>query len=444
MLPNLTTLTLTGAGPESADAAVLVDEALRNAGALGREMVEGEEAVALVNDAQRQAGWVPSEAIDYQARLVRDGFVVVPTLLSQEPQMRLQAQNDFDQHFRESPELLNPRPEDPAWKSVLGGFAALANPSSFHHPTIRKFREMCEGVILDKDVLPLNGRRLEQCFDRAMRRIPGESTDVESWHRDEALNTLPGDDIFGGWINLDNESQFFSCAPGTHNEEGARDRNAGFAKITSPTEKAHYQQIAGAHGPVEIPPGSMLVFYERLVHEVLKVTATRIMRRLFLGWRATDATMPLFGQQQTDAWIQSQAPPKIKSGQKPAVYPTAYYNFPRNFQKLTDFSVSVFVPQCLYQHAVQSGAQAGTTWTRVARYMRGLADYAGLPMHRPYDAHERALLFPLNAVLARTFENQDERARWHLVRPDEWQAWLGAHTMDAEGNRTRRPRPTRW
>ena len=126
-------------------------------------------------------------------------------------------------------------------------------------------RELCEAVVLDNDALPLNGRALEQCFDRMMRRIPGERTDAESWHRDEAKNTQPGDDIFGGWINLDAQPQHFSCAPGTHLEAGARGRNDGFAKITSAADKARYQQIANAHGPVTIPPGHILIFYERLV-----------------------------------------------------------------------------------------------------------------------------------------------------------------------------------
>jgi hypothetical protein len=381
---------------------------------------------------------------DYQAELVRNGFVVIPTPLGHDAQKLTQVQDAFDQHFRESPELKNARPEDPTWKNVLGGFAALGNPSSFHHPFVRLMREMCEAAVLDNDALPLGGRRLEQCFDRMMRRIPGESTDVESWHRDEALNTNPGDDIFGGWINLDAQPQYFSCAPGTHNEASARDRNAGFAKITSPEEKAHYQGMANANGLVAIPPGHILIFYERLVHEVLKVTATYTMRRLFLGWRATSAREPLFGQQQTDAWIQSQAPPKIKSGQKPAIYPTAYYNFPRNFQRLTDFCVSVFVPQCLYQHAVQSGAQAGTTWTRVERYMRGLADYAGLPMHPAYEPEERKILFPSRRVQLRTFDSPNQRVAYRLVSTSEWRAHLvNPIAMDAQGNPTRRPIPAR-
>ena len=380
---------------------------------------------------------------DYQGHLLREGWVVIPTSLGSDREKLDSVRSAFDEHFRQSPELLNARPEDPTWKNVLGGFAALGNPSSFHHKFVRKMREMCEAAVLDEDALPLNGRRLEQCFDRMMRRIPGESTDVESWHRDEALNTLPGDDIFGGWINLDNESQFFSCAPGTHTEDGVHDRNDGFARITSPEEKAHYQAIADAHGPVEIPPGHILIFYERLVHEVLKVTATRIMRRLFLGWRATMAHEPLFGQPQTDAWIQSQAPPKIKSGQKPAIYPSAYYNFPRNFQKLTNFCVSVFVPACLYQHAVQSGAQAGTTWTRVARYMRGLADY-NLPMHPAYEPEERKILFPSRRVQLHTFDDPSgPRVAYRVASLAEWQAYDTAPrvTMDAHGNRGRLGRP---
>lgn len=381
---------------------------------------------------------------DYQAQLVRNGFVVIPTTLGYDLQKLKQVQDAFDQHFRDSPELRNARPEDPNWKNVLGGFAALGNPSSFHHPVVRAMREMCEAAVLDNDALPLYGRKLEQCFDRMMRRIPGEATDAESWHRDEALNTLPGDDIFGGWINLDEQPQYFSCAPRTHTEEGAHDRNAGFAKITTPEQMAHYQRIANRHGPVAIPPGHILIFYERLVHEVHKVTATHIMRRLFLGWRATNASAPLFGQMQTDAWMQSQAPPKVKSGQKPAVYPTAYYNYPRNFKALTKFSESVFVRECLYEHTVKSGLYANSKWMRVARFMKGLAEY-GLPTYVQYNMYERNIMFPQRLVQLRTFDSPNQRVAYQLVSAPEWQAHRRNPTaMDAQGNPTRRPIPVRY
>jgi hypothetical protein len=351
---------------------------------------------------------------------VRDGYVVLPTPLGACPEMLAQVQHAFDQHLLESPELRNPRPTDPTWKNVLGGFAAMGNPSSFHHPFVRKMREMCEAVVLDADALPLQGRKLEQCYDRVMRRVPGERTDVESWHRDEAKHTLQGDDIFGGWLNCDAQRQHFSCAGGTHVEEGARSRNDGFSKITSHAEKARYSAIAeNGGGPVVIPPGHMLIFYERLVHEVLKTTAKCITRRIFLGWRATMADEPLFGAARTTSWIDDQTTPLIKSGQKPAIYPTAYYNFPRNFQRLTNFSNAVFVPPCLYSHVVRSGDNKGVAMVRVHRNMKGLREYE-LPLHAPYDEHEIAVLWPSRRWKLFTFDSPGERVGFWAVTADAW------------------------
>ena len=66
---------------------------------------------------------------DYQAILEREGYVVVPTPLTDQA-LRMQVMVAYLQHFRESPEFRAPRPEDPMWQPVLGGFAGLANPSS--------------------------------------------------------------------------------------------------------------------------------------------------------------------------------------------------------------------------------------------------------------------------------------------------------------------------
>ena len=381
------------------------------------------------------------EDVDYQEALVRDGYVVIPTALGSSPQMLAQAQAAFDQHFRESPELRNPRPEDPTWKNVLGAFSALGNPSSFHHPFLRALREKCEAAVLDADTLPLKGRRLEQCLDRAMRRIPGENMDAESWHRDEALHTLPGDDIFGGWINLDSEPQYFSCAPGTHQDVGTQ--NNGFAEILDPDEKARYRQLANAHGRVEIPPGHILIFYERIVHEVLHLVATRIMKRLFLGWRVTTAREPLFGMTTTKLWIDRQMPAVVKSGQKSVTYPTVYYNFTRNFAKLTEFSTEVFVPQCLYAHTVKTGAQKNTVWMRVRRNMQGLGHY-GLPLHAPYDEHEVKVLVPSRSWQLYTFDSPNARVGFRAVPNSIWKAYSArTFVVDVHGRPTRRPRPNR-
>lgn len=383
----------------------------------------------------------PHGGPDYQALLERDGFVVVPTALGSNPQMLDEVRAAFDQHFYESPELLNPRPLDNTWISVQGGFGALGNPSSFHHPFVRKMREMCEATILDADVLPLHGRRLEQCFDRLMRRVKGQSPMGESWHRDEAENTLPGDDIFGGWINLDLEPQKFSCAPGTHLEAGARDRNAGFAKITDPRAKAHY---AGISTVAEIPPGHMLVFYERLVHEVISVKAKRLMRRMFLGWRATIAREPLFGTNVTNEWMTTQHPPKIKSGQKPQMYGDLHENCHQ--KRLLDWTeAGVYVPQCISPVVITGKANkyVGETHPRIHRYMKSLVEY-GLPLHKAYEVEERMIMMPQRRMKVYTFDSPRERVRFQLVPMAEWQAYAaGMRAIDAQGNPTRRPRPVR-
>lgn len=386
----------------------------------------------------------PHGGPDYQALLERDGFVVVPTALGSNPQMLDEIRAMFDLHFYESPELLNPRPSDNDWLSVQGGFGALGNPSSFHHPFVRGMREMCEGTILDADVLPLHGRRLEQCFDRLMRRVKGQAPMKESWHRDESMNTLPGDDIFGGWINLDLEPQYFSCAPGTHLEADARDRNAGFAKITDPAAKARYQRMADAYGPVAIPPGHILVFYERLAHEVVSVKAKRLMRRMFLGWRATTAREPLFGTNVTNEWMTTQHPPMIKSGQKPQMYGDLHENCHQGLL-LKWSTAGIYVPQCISPKVITGTANrwVGQTHPRIHRYMKSLVDY-GLPLHSAYDLAERMIMMPQYNVTIRTFDSPRFRVQFQLVSPEEWQAYsTGQRAIDVRGRPTRRPRPVR-
>ena len=381
-------------------------------------------------------------------------------------------QQGFIQHLRESPEFNEPNPVDPAepnWKPVLGGFAALANPSSFHHPFPRKMREMCAAAVLETDVLPLDGRKLEETFDRLLYRVAGQTPTAESMHRDEALKALDGDDVFGGWINLEDVPQVFSCCPQTHQEVG--NQNGGFAKITSAEDKARYR---ASFSLVNIPPGYMVIFYERLVHEVAAVTVPqgRTMIRMFLGWRATNADLPLFDDPRiplarnnvTRGWIENQGVPKIKSGQDPPVWPSAYSNFPRNYQTLTNWSRRTYVPEVLFTHTVGgSGAAAGTNWIRVRAKMLSLREYGfldhdaddtgsknknkdGTPkrkMHPAYDEDEISLLAPQRAWKLYTFDSMDARKEFTAPSADEWRSFVRDQHRAPLGVVIRRPRPER-
>ena len=400
---------------------------------------------------------------DYQRTLRQRGVVVVPTPLA-DAAARLNARRAFLAHLGESPEFRLPCPSstdtvDPTWQPVKGGFAALGNPSSFHHPWVREMREKVQAHLLDVDVLPMQSHDyLEQCFDRLMFRQPGQTPSAESLHRDEAKTAHPEDDVFGGWINFDDSDQHFSCVPETHTEVSG---NRGFAKIEDPVDRARYKELLER---VKIPPGHILVFYERIVHEVLANTASQLTMRMFFGWRLTNETSSLFGDEALREWIEDQAVPKIKSGQDPPVWPSSYSNFSRNFQTLTDWSKETWIPELLYTHAVADTAKSmpGSQWERVPARLPSLKALGqrlgGCVKHRQYSKAEVAILKPTNKWSLRTFDSPDERVEIAAVTADSWRSYKAAReqvgamrTISKKEKRekrekrekARRPRPER-
>lgn len=103
---------------------------------------------------------------------------------------------------REFPEFLNG-----VDKYVMGGFAALGNPSSYHNPTVRIYREWAQAIVVDslfRDVVARMPRglgewKLEQKPERMTIRLPGEKPSAETLHRDEAvIMTTPRDVVSPG------------------------------------------------------------------------------------------------------------------------------------------------------------------------------------------------------------------------------------------------------
>jgi hypothetical protein len=208
--------------------------------------------------------------------------------------------------LKKPPEFL-----DPNGALTLGGYGALAIPSSFHNPDIRFIRKKVYKLVKPqlKSLFP-NHSHLELLFDRVSVRRIGTSTSAESWHRDICPNSLEDDIILGGWINLDPDgspNQLFSCSPGTHKDE--LDNKTGFSttKIV-PTVKKIY----------EIPPGHIILFYQNILHEVKAQKSKFESHRLYLGWRLTNSEKPLFDDHSNI--IDTQGVPKIPSGQIPPMY----------------------------------------------------------------------------------------------------------------------------
>ena len=204
---------------------------------------------------------------------------------------------------------------------VVGGFGALCNPSSFHHPSIRTIVDFVSKHFWKDFANTFPQRKLEVLFDSFCIRRKGTKTNNESWHRDLCTEKLSDDIILGGWINLDpigSPPHKFSCVPKTHND--IIEKNTGYTKLKNTEEYKKNKVIYDIH------PGQVVFFFQNLVHEVIAREAKFDSYRLYMGWRITDSNEPLFDHEKI---IENQGVPRNPSGQTPRAY---YKNHLRFFK----------------------------------------------------------------------------------------------------------------
>ena len=270
---------------------------------------------------------------------------------------------------------------------VLGGFGALGNPASFHNPFVRQLRQRIKkaALLLFKEVIgnsPYGAVNLEMLIDRMMFRSESQAPSAEAWHRDVVPPEKIGvnDEIYGGWINLDAKSQFFSCIPGSHLGVSLKKLKKGFSKI--PAE--HIEHICtGNKQRYEIPPGHVVIFPQYIIHEVVSKKADRDMMRVFTGWRTTSETTFLHADMRDRFLYQAIIP--LASGQLPPMYSANHISFLKNkpFKPIPKNDVKVTVE----------------TWSRASikdvfvvdkiaqRFMESLKT-SGVAMYAPYRESE--------------------------------------------------------
>lgn len=264
---------------------------------------------------------------------------------------------------------------------VLGGFGALGNPSSFHHPTIQALRAKVKediSVPLFRRYRRRAGLRLEVLFDRLCVRCEDFGAPTkETWHRDVydgpkyGLRPLPEkDEVFGGWINLSSQDQRFVGIVGSHVGETARDaqrQGGGFAQLSEEQIRAErvnerlaaqsnrtFGSIrADANGHVLVPPGHMLIFYQRLLHSVAGGKQPKEPQlRLFFGHRLTTEETPLFP---LDAVLTNNAVPRIASGQVPPMYSQNHYIWFSKDKDYREWGEATFKSKCLFRRQTPTG-----------------------------------------------------------------------------------------
>jgi len=212
---------------------------------------------------------------------------------------------------------------------ALGGFGALGTASSFHHPDIRFIRNYIYDHLKPQLGEIYSEYKLEMLFDRLCIRTKGQSISKEQWHRDVSIHKLDDDIILGGWINLGPVSQYFSCVPCTHLETSTR---SGFSKESTP-------DIKGTLYKVE--PGQIILFYQNILHEVKPGKIKDTSYKLFLGWRLTKSSEPLYNHREI---ILEQSVPPLPSGQTPPMY--AKLHRVNHREKLENFS-KLFKPELI-------------------------------------------------------------------------------------------------
>jgi hypothetical protein len=217
---------------------------------------------------------------------------------------------------------------------VLGGFAAYANPSSFHSPFVKELRKATfEKVVASQvfqtylqEVRPDSYEKfhLEVLFDRVLHRFPGQKPNPETAHRDvtphKLLREEDDDLLFGGWLNLTAHEQFFVGKPGSHlgvrNTYEVSKAHKGFCTLD--TKSDEYAEYQATKRKFSVPPGHLVIFPQHLVHEVLSQKSPHEQFRLFFGWRLTRGTSTLFPDKERA--IDTLGVPTIPSGQIPALF----------------------------------------------------------------------------------------------------------------------------
>ncbi len=346
-------------------------------------------------------------AFDPAEGLRKRGFAVVSHMLIE---LRL---DDLQAEFRETVGNF-PEYSRAQLPFVLGGFSALGNPASFHNPFVRKIRQWCMAIVV-QDLFrglvhsdpSLRDHKIEQVIDRMLYRERGKTPVAETWHRDITPVTVAGDLVFGGWINLNSEPQYFSCVPGTHLEPRPAGAGTGFSQIPK-EQHAAYKKRARL---VAIPPGGILVFYEHLVHEVVARKYPVDMMRLFLGWRLTTDNRSIVtalsqlpearkipGQpdhvlRPLDELLEAQAVIPLKSGQgSPMVSKLHTTQFIESHW--VPFSQN-FLPAVKVWHEIKSKSaqKYGQRFLVVPRFMKSLREY-GFQLFDAYSQNEQLMYKP--------------------------------------------------
>jgi hypothetical protein len=262
---------------------------------------------------------------------------------------------------------------------IISNFGAHGNPSSQHHPLVRDFRlEMFRFVkqSLENDD-EFTGKYLQCLPDRFSQRFRKPSK--EAWHKDISIDygVFTNSEILGGWANLDETDQFFSCIIGSHLEPAPGE---GFAALSKDNKKLYKARKT----LVRIPPGHAISFNEKVTHEIADVKLVGVSRRLYMKYHISTDSRSAFDDEIIRRAIQTQGLFQMNQWNSMPMYEKIHPMFWNS--QLVEFGKNI-KPVFLAKPNKKGNVY-------VQRYMISLLE-AGVGMFPEYREEEIEILFPV-------------------------------------------------
>jgi hypothetical protein len=283
---------------------------------------------------------------------------------------------DIQKYLKEQKEYIN---IDDNTEFIISNFGAHGNPSSQHHPIAREFRLGMFHYIkraLENDA-EFSEKYLQCLPDRFSQRF--RKPPKEAWHKDVSIDysIFTNSKILGGWANLDETDQFFSCIIGSHLELAPGE---GFSKLSKDDKKLYNSRKT----VVRIPPGHAISFDEKITHEIADVKITSVSRRLYMKYHISSDSRSAFDIDNIQQAIQTQGVFQMNQWNSMPMYEKIHLVFWSD--KLVEFSKNI-KPVFLAKPNKKGNVY-------VQRYMISLLE-AGVGMFPEYREEEIAILFPV-------------------------------------------------
>lgn len=322
------------------------------------------------------------------------GVVIIPLFepetipdLRQRFETELAAQPIFKSHKKFKPVAHEISPTCGTY--TLGSFGGIGTPEIFHNRLaadlrLKAFQAAYPMFIALTHILGFEHTHLSARYDRWQLKPKGSQVGAESWHRDEG-GCREGDLIFGGWINLDPDSQHFSCVPGSQPPANLDRKGRNFFL---PPEKTKIWAKKYKH-LFEIPPGCMIIFYQDILHEIVSKKIKDYHRyRQFTGFQLSKTGEPL---EDNIKMLETQGLPTLPGGMVPPMFAKnhASYHLDKILIPWTELCIKE-------KYTEQKTNKNGRTYRIAKRFMDYSLVEEGRPFH--YTDEDRSIMLP-NSLL---------------------------------------------